>query len=322
MVETDWDVICPVTFRHRGRRSRIDSALDFGGDTPEYASRVKIVYHDLRLPFRDVDLHIFHGTDYFLSVASESHVDRSIDAPREFIKNNVDLMIHLLDLARIVKPSKFLHMSTDEVYGPAYGDIKHREWDPIRPSNPYSASKAAQEAIAFSYWRSYGVPVVITNTMNIVGEMQHPEKFIPMVLRSVLRGDVVKIHADGETPGSRHWLHARNLASAWLHLLEQVVPQQYESGASAAAVTEPHRFHVVGEERDNLDMAMLVATYAGKVLRYKFDNFHASRPGHDLRYALDGSLLESTGWKPPVNLEDSLKQTVEWTLKHRDWLDI
>ena len=111
-------------------------------------------------------------------------------------------MVNVLDYARRVQPRMVLQMSTDEVYGPAYGDYLHAEWSVIAPSNPYAASKAAQEAIAFSFWRTYGIPLVITNTMNIIGEMQDPEKFVPKVIRAFQKRSSVMIHTDPDgVPG-------------------------------------------------------------------------------------------------------------------------
>lgn len=312
---TDWEIVCPVTFRHQGRASRIQSALE-GTDAHD---RVSVLVHDLRTPFLGADLAAVGEIDYIFNVASESHVDRSISEPGDFIRNNVDLMINVLELAMALKPKMVLQMSTDEVYGPAEVGTFHKEWDGIRPSNPYSASKAAQEAIAFSYWRTYNVPVVITNTMNIIGEAQDAEKFLPMVLKKIAAGESVPVHANLSDPdnpvvGSRCWLHARNLADAWLFIARELDVQLYPEHP------EPLRLHIVGHELTNLELAQRVAAAAGKKLDYELVDFHSSRPGHDLRYALDGNKIEDLGWKPPVPLEDSIDTTVKWTLDHPQWL--
>jgi dTDP-glucose 4,6-dehydratase len=249
-------------------------------------------------------------------------VDRSIAAPAPFIEDNVRLMTTVLEYAAAVGAEKVLQMSTDEVYGPAPGAYAHREWDPLLPSNPYSASKAAQEAVCIAYWRTYGVPVVITNTMNIIGEVQDPEKFVPKTLRALLRGERPTVHVSPEgASGSRFYLHARNLADAWLHLLRTHTPARYPD------TDRPSRFHIVGErEVYNLEMVQLIAKSAGlPVLTEDQMNrvdFHSSRPGHDLRYALDGAKLAATGWKAPVPLEASLEKTVRWTLDHPEWLEV
>lgn len=312
-LETDWEIVCPTTFRHKGLQDRIRVALD-GFEDP--FKRVKVITCDFTSPISSITAKEFGKIDYVLNVASESHVDRSIEEPASFILNNVSLICHLLDWARIAQPKKFLHVSTDEVYGPALNGHAHKEWQDLHyPSNPYSASKAAQEDIAYSYWRTYDVPVAITNTMNIIGETQDPEKYVPMVIKKVLGGERVPIHASasGEI-GSRFYLHARNQASGLLHTLNQNFPKYGESD-------HPLRFHIVGEkELTNLQMAEMIASAIGKPLNYDLVDFHSSRPGHDLRYALDGSSIIESGWKPPMPLEESLQKTVAWTLNHPEWL--
>ena len=313
LTTTNYEVVCLVSFRHRGLTDRIRLAV---GGVDESYTRTRVITHDLTAPLSPVlASHIGH-IDYVLNVASESHVDRSILEPAPFIQNNVALITNMLDYVRDYPVERFLHVSTDEVYGPAPVGHAHREWmDQYFPSNPYSASKAAQESIAYSYWRTYDIPLVVTNTMNIIGESQDPEKFVPMIMKRVLAGDEVTIHAapDG-TIGSRYYLHARNQADALLWALGQPAPGYGETQA-------PAKWHVVGErEVDNLEMAQMVADYVGKPLRYELVDFHSSRPGHDLRYALDGSKIANAGWKAPVSLEESLERTVRWTIARPEWL--
>lgn len=317
LTNTDWKLVLPVSFRHKGVPSRLESAVD-GLD----ATRVNVVMTDLSAPIDRYTRALLGPIDYIVNFASESHVDRSITEPAPFIRNNVDVMLSVLEYARVVEPEMLIQISTDEVYGPAPDGYAHKEWDPFIPSNPYSASKAAQESIAVSYWRTYDVPVVLTNTMNMIGEMQDPEKFVPMVIQRVLRGEEVTIHAsaDGRI-GSRFYLHARNLADACMFLLNRGNPAMYHSGAD-----RPDKWHVVGEkEMNNLEVAELIADAlhmeAGivKNLRAKMVDFHTSRPGHDLRYALDGTKLAKAGWTPPVPLEDSLRKTIQWSLRNEMW---
>jgi len=180
LVNTDWDIVCPVTFTHKGVQDRIRLSVE---DNPEYFKRVKLIHVDLSAPLSSVTAHAFGRIDYVLNLASESHVDRSIEEPAPFVINNVQLICYLLDWARNTDHlDKFVHISTDEVYGPAPIGHDHVEWEDLHfPSNPYSASKAAQEDICYAYWRTYGVPLIVTNTMNIIGEMQDTEKFVPLV---------------------------------------------------------------------------------------------------------------------------------------------
>jgi dTDP-glucose 4,6-dehydratase len=317
LTETDWTIACPVSFRHKGLPARIKVAVD----RPEWWDRVTVVHCDLSAPVDRMTFNELGGDrcDFLLNVASESHVDRSISHPVPFVQNNVSLVLNVLEAARqMPNLQAMIQISTDEVYGPAAEGHAHAEWEPVLPSNPYAASKAAQEAIAVSYWRTFGVPLIITNTMNIIGETQDAEKFIPMTLKRALSGEKMTIHGspDGRI-GSRFYLHARNQADALLYLLQRAdLEPRWTPEAE-----RPLKYHVVGErEVDNLQMAQMVAEYAGEELRYDIVDFHSSRPGHDLRYAMDGGRMEALGWKAPVPLEDSLRKTVEWTLAHPEWL--
>lgn len=330
LVNTDWDIVGLESFRHKGKTDRVRIQME---GIENATNRVTILTHDLKAPIsRQLDEAI-GDINYVLNIASESHVDRSIAYPRDFITNNIELMLTMLDWARSRSLEKFVQISTDEVYGPAPEGYNHKEGERHKPSNPYSASKAAQEDICFAYWRTYNLPIIITNTMNIIGELQDPEKYIPMTIKKVFRGETVSIHAnkDGSKIGSRFYLHARNQADALLFILNNVKPDMYgermylkgnEDGTMTPIdATEPTVFNIVGEkEINNLELAKLVAEFAGKPLKYELVDFHTSRPGHDLRYALDGSKLANIGWEAPYSLEDSLEKTVEWTINHKEWL--
>lgn len=314
LCNTDWNVILLDSFRHRGKTDRINEQLKH---YPHFKKRIEVITHDLRVPFSEQMVEKLGKIDYILSIASESHVDRSITDPREFIENNVALILTLLEYIKIHSVEKFIHISTDEVYGPAPEGHNHKEGEPHRPSNPYSGSKAAQEDICFSYWRTYDLPIIITNTMNIIGEMQDVEKFIPMTINKVLAGEIVPIHASAEgIVGSRYYLHARNQADALLFILQNIEPKFYSEGHA-----EPEQFNIVGErEVSNLELAKMVANFAAKKLKYELVDFHSSRPGHDLRYALDGNKLKEAGWQQPLPFGKSLENTVKWTKENLTWL--
>ena len=308
---TDWDVVITDSFRHRGVTDRITSITSWEANK----HRAKLITHDLTVPFSDVMIKEIGYVDYIISMASDSHVDRSITEPAPFITNNVALMVNMLELARKIKPEVFLQVSTDEVYGPAPAGYAHAEWDTILPSNPYSASKAAQEAVCISYWRTFDVPVVITNTMNIIGERQDAEKFVPKVMYSLEKNIPMTIHGTEGNIGSRYYLHARNQADALLFILKNLPATPYPDN------DRPDKYHIVGErEIDNLTMAKMIAKYWGKELQYELVDFHSTRPGHDLRYALDGKKLADAGWVAPIPLEASLEATIEWTKEHPEWL--
>src|SRR3990167_3648554 len=179
MEKTDWEIVGTDSFRHKGLTDRVHIVMK---DHPKWKPRLQIFTHDLTAPFSEQLITRIGKIDYIINMASESHVQRAIEEPEYFIKNNIFLMLVMLEYARKIKPKAFVQISTDEVYGAAPKGKRHKEWSTILPSNPYSASKASQEAIAISYWRTYKLPIIITNTMNNFGEMQDPEKYPALVL--------------------------------------------------------------------------------------------------------------------------------------------
>jgi dTDP-glucose 4,6-dehydratase len=308
---TDWEVVCLTTFHHHGLQDRIVFATD---GSEEKLSRVKLLTCDLTAPISPVTAKQFGKIDYVINLASESHVDRSIAHPAPFIINNVQAICHMLDWAREAKPEKFIHVSTDEVFGP-YQGRNFTEWDTHLPSNPYSASKAAQEDIIYSYWRTYSIPVGIVNIMNIVGECQNVEKFTPMAIKKIINGETLDIHTyDGDKIGKRYWLYAGNKASALLHALSQSFPLPSDAD-------KPLRFNIAGDaEYSNLEWAQKIADIIGKPVSYNLVDSSISRPGYDSSYGLDNSKLVDSGWTPPYDLDESLKEIVEWYMEHPEWL--
>ncbi len=309
------DVVGVDSFRHKGLTDRVAHMLD---GHPEWRSRVTVLAHDLTAPFSAMLVKRIGYVSSIINVASLSDVHESILDPVPFVQANMAMQLNVLEFARQLSLRTFLQVSTDEVYGPTDGTYAHQEWSPILPSNPYSASKASQEAICVSYWRSYAVPVVIVNLMNNFGEMQSPSKFPAIVQRKVRRGETVDIHVDGDgVPGSRWYIHSRNSADAMLHLLKYVNPPLYGDGAG-----RPQRFNIVGDRQvDNLELAKTIAEVVGKPLSYRTVPADASRPGHDAHYGLDGAKLAALGWKPPVSFEESMRRTVEWYEEHPEWLE-
>ena len=325
---TGWDAVATDSFRHRGTCDRIAQVLagDPGTGGRPWRDRVTVITQDLTAPFSPQAAYTVagpDGLDYLIAMASESHVDRSITDPAAFIQNNTAVILNTLELARQLRLQAVVVISTDEVYGPAEPGRPHAEWSPVLPSNPYAASKAAQEAIAVSYWRTYGVPVIITNTMNMIGERQHPEKYVPKVLRAALDGEPVTIHGTPGNIGSRHYLHARNMADAVLFLLRETRPAMFPAHARPGQVTagRPDRYNIAGPDRvDNLTLAQMIAADAGRPLLYRLEDFHSARPGHDPHYGLDTAKITALGWKPPVPFAESLQRTVTWTMGHPEWL--
>lgn len=257
------------------------------------------------------------AVDYVFHAAAETHVDNSIVDPLPFLQSNVLGTHHLLMwLRKVPSVRRAFLVSTDEVYGPASWDSPgNTEEDPFRPANPYAAAKAGGECVAMAYANTFKLPLTIVNTMNLVGERQHHEKFVPLVIRRALQGEKVLIHADPTKTrsGTRFYIHCRNYASALAYLMEQCT----------AGIEMPLKIHVAGErEISNLDLAQMIASYVGKPLVYDLVDFHSSRPGHDLRYALAATKIREMGWEQPLDIEQSLKKTVEWYLKNPRWLGL
>lgn len=316
---TDWDIVGIDSFRHKGWTDRVKSMLD---SHPDWAPRLTVVTHDMTAPFSSITKKKIGNVDYIISMASLSDVEASIQDPVPFIKNNVDLTLNLLEFAREVKPEVFIQISTDEVYGAVetkYDDLR-KEWDAIVPSNPYAASKACQEAIAISYWRTYGVPVIITNTMNNVSEMQSASKYPVMVQRAVEEGRVLTVHGSetGEI-GSRSYIHSRNFADAVLFIINNLPPYMHH----AEKADKPDRYNIAGDiQLDNLELAQTIARLMGKELKYEIVNFHNNRPGHDPHYGLNMEKLKKAGWKQPLTFEESLKNVIEWQRANPEWISI
>ncbi len=302
---TDWDVVVldKLTYASAG--------LDRLRDIQVFDNkRVSILTTDFTQPIPSGVVSEIGKVNYIVHMGAETHVDNSIVDPTPFVISNVVGTMHMLNLAREIPDlERMVYFSTDEVFGPAPEGVAYKEWDRYDSSNPYAATKAGGEELCLAYANTYKVPVMITHTMNVFGERQHPEKYIPMVIRRTLEGEKVTIHANPEKTkaGSRFYIHARNVAHAVLFLLEKGEIRD--------------KYNIVGErEVDNLELAQLIAKTVGKPLKYEMVDFHSSRPGHDLRYALDGGKMADLGWSPAKTFEDSLEKCVRWVLERKEWM--
>jgi dTDP-glucose 4,6-dehydratase len=319
---TDGEIVCLESFRNKGLSSRIREILE---ENESERHRVTVIYHDLKAPIDSITAAKIGSIDVIVNIASESHVDRSIENPRPFVENNVMLMLTMLEYARQLPDLKlFVQVSTDEVYGPVAEGTLHKEYDTPLPSNPYSASKASQEAIAISYWRTYDIPVVITNTMNNIGERQDPEKFVPKVIKKLMAGEKVPVHAqpieNGWLAGSRGYLHAINHADAILFIVKNAPMHPLKKSQGAE---RPLRFHVPGTQRvANDEMVDLIANFMGITeSQIEYQDYEQKRPGHDPNYGLEPGTLHAMGWEPPVPFIDGLKRTVDWTVANPAWVE-
>lgn len=315
---TDWQIITLDRLDYSGNLNRLHDLLINQHDE-QTRSRVKVVYHDLKAELNPLIRSTIGEVDYILHLAAGSHVDRSIEYPMEFVMDNVVGTCNILEFARTQSNlERFIYFSTDEVFGPAPNGIKYKENDRYNSTNPYSASKAGGEELAIAYENTYKLPVYITHTMNVFGERQHPEKYIPMCIRKIRDGEIVTIHSDvtKTIPGSRHYIHAEDVSSAILFLLNyQATYEPDETGAKCP------KFNIVGsEELNNLELAQIIADSQGKELKYDLIDFHSARPGHDLRYALDGSKMKELGWEPSKSVKERISDVTKWTLSNNMWI--
>lgn len=279
---TDWVFTIICSWRHHGSPKNVP-----------ISNRVTVITHDLRGPIPDIG-----NFDYILHLASESHVDRSVQDPVNFVENNISSTLQMLEYARNHKCEKFILFSTDEVYGAN----KHKDWDLLLPTNPYAASKAAQEVIAISYYNTFKLPIIITNANNIIGENQHPEKFIPKIARLIKAGKTIELHAVHGKYGRRYYNPVINIGSALHFILTKTkVP-------IANINTKPPRYALVGGQvYDNLQMAKLVAKIMGRELRRKTISPKTVRPAYDAFYDEGSDRLIKLGWKPIQTTEEGLQ---------------
>ncbi len=294
----DWEL---VTIERLNYAAALDRLADLRG-------RIRVWHHDLRAPIPDFLVDNLADLDYVVHAAGETHVDKSLVDPLPFVESNVLGTFNLLEYCRRHQPRlrMFFYISTDEVYGPAPEGVDHTEDWPHRPSNPYSASKAGAEDLCWAWDRSMGVPVIISNTMNNVGEMQHPEKYVPKIIRAIVTSSPITVHGTPDNPGSRKYLYAPDHADAIAFLMERG--------------RRGERYNVVGQEEvNNLDLVRRIERILGREARVQFVDFHATRPGHDRRYSLDGGKMAAMGWTPPTQLDQALERIVAWSLAHPEW---
>ena len=322
LVNTNWDIISLDRLDYSGNLNRLDNIL--AEVTDKEKSRIKVVFHDLKSEINPWIKKEIGKIDIILHLAAGSHVDRSIDYPMEFVLDNVVGTANILEFARFVNENngleRFIYFSTDEVFGPAPKGVDYKENDRYNSTNPYSATKAGGEELAVAYENTYGLPVYITHTMNVFGERQHPEKFIPMCIKKIRDEETITIHSDKTKtiPGTRHYIHAEDVAEAIYFLLRKDIKPEIDFGGAKCP-----KFNIVGaEEINNLELAQIIADSQGKELKYEMVDFHSSRPGHDLRYSLSGEKMKNLGWTPSIKLTQRIKQVVEWSLKNENWIEL
>ena len=316
---TDWEIITLDRLDFSGNLNRLHEVVSSYPINEQ--KRVRVIHHDLKAELNPEIIATIGKIDLISHLAAGSHVDRSIAYPLEFVMDNVVGTAHILDYARKLNNlERFAYFSTDEVFGPAPLGINYKENDRYNSTNPYSASKAGAEELVVAYENTYGLPALITHTMNVFGERQNPEKFIPMVIKKVRDGDIVTIHSNPQKTiaGSRHYIHAEDVANALMFLFNY----NLESLKPDLTGIKCQKFNIVGkDEIDNLSLAKFIAEVQNKNLNYEMVDFHSQRPGHDLRYSLDGTKMKKMGWEPD-SAYNRLEAVVSWSLKNDRWLSI
>jgi dTDP-glucose 4,6-dehydratase len=286
----DWKIVNLDALTYAGNAESLPDARDFvHGDITD----VKLVER------------VMTGVDAVANLAAESHVDRSILGPCVFVETNVGGTQVLLDCAREAGVKRFLQVSTDEVYGSLGATGKFNENSPLKPSSPYSASKAAADLIALSYGHTFGMDVVVTRCSNNYGPYQFPEKLIPLMIANALEGKRLPVYGDGMQV--RDWIHVEDHCRALLAALEKGRRGEvYNIGSD--------------NEWPNLKIVSRLLEILGKsgdLIEHVKD-----RPGHDRRYAIDASKARADlGWAPQIGFAEGLQATVDWYVKNRGWWD-
>lgn len=278
-----------------------------------FKKRLNFVFHDLKAPIINKlflsRLHRFGEPDLIFHLAANSHVDLSIVDPLSFVMDNVAGTTNLLNYQRTLDNSKLFYFSTDEVFGPTTGNETYKEWDRYKSQNPYAATKAGAEEMCLAFENTYKTYVTITHCMNVFGERQAPEKFIPVCIKNCLEGKETPIysHPDLITSGTRYYLHAKAVAEAMLFLSSK--------GKSG------EKYNLVGQKRiSNLDIAKFVGWVLHIKPKIKMVDFHSSRPGHDLHYGLDGCKMMNIGFSYSTQVMEDLDRTIKWYKDNQAWL--
>ncbi|NLX49382.1 MAG: dTDP-glucose 4,6-dehydratase [Methanospirillum sp.] len=290
--------------RHPDRTVVNLDALTYAGNPANLADlapdpRYLFVHGDIR----DAALveTLVEGADAVVHFAAESHVDRSIADPGAFVSTNVQGTFTLLEAARRAGVERFVHVSTDEVYG-SIREGAFREADPLRPSSPYSASKAGSDLLALAYHATHGLPVAVTRCSNNYGPYQFPEKLIPLFVTNLLEGEKVPVYGSGKNV--REWIYVLDHCRAVDLVLEKGAPGEvYNIGS--------------GVEKTNLEITDALLRLLGR--DGSWVEHVEDRKGHDFRYAIDCSKLRSLGWAPSFTFEEALAATVDWYRTHEAW---
>jgi len=318
--ETDWELIIIDRLSYAGNLKRISEIVDNHDEIDR--KRVEFFYHDLKAEFHDEIIEKLKDINYILHIGASSHVTRSVKNPGIFVQDNIVGTFNLLEAAKKINSLElFYYFSTDEVFGPSDENTKFKEWDRYNSKNPYSASKASAEELTIAYSNTYSLPSLITHCSNVYGKRQHLEKFIPNTIKKILEEEEILIHTDTQNePGSRYYILNEDLSKTILFLTKNF--QTVKDQAYLLQKKEPAKINITGESLvSNLDVANSISKVLKKDFKYKLQNKDPDRPGHDIKYGLDNSLLKKLGGVYDRKFEKGIKDTVEWYLSNRNWLE-
>tara|TARA_B100000282_G_C31678377_1_gene465523 strand:- start:68 stop:1099 length:1032 start_codon:yes stop_codon:yes gene_type:complete len=319
LINTDWKITILDRLSYAGNPRRIEEVInDLDND---YQNRINFLYHDLKAEFHEDIVSDLMETNIILHIGASSHVTRSVKNPLTFVQDNIIGTFNLLEFAKKLNNLElFYYFSTDEVFGPSEENVKFSEWDRYNSKNPYSATKAAGEELTIAYSNTYSVPALITHCSNVYGERQHYEKFIPNTIKKILNNQEVIIHTDSSnTPGSRYYIHNIDLAKTILFLIQNYETVKLE--ALNIQKKEPTKINITGESLvSNLEVAQLISKNLNKKFSYKLINKDPNRPGHDIKYGLDNSLLSSLNGVYDRDFKTGITQTVNWYMNNLSWL--
>lgn len=278
---------------------------------PKWKSRYKFIWWDLKSPITNPISKEIGSINQIFHLAASSHVDDSIRDPLTYAYDNVIGTVNLLNYARSLDSLDYFQtFGTDEIKGNAPDGVAYKEDDRDLPRNPYAAFKCSADHISYSYHITYGLPILISNCTNVIGEKQDCRKFLPLVIKKILNNEKILIHSypGCNRAGSRQYVHARNVAAACLYLSQFGIRGE--------------RYNIPGQqELDNLELVKLVSSTLNKSFEYEMVDFHSDRPGHDHRYSLDGTKIQKLGFSYPMEFLPSLEKTINWYVNNQEWLN-
>ena len=326
LMKTPWRIVVVDKLTYAGNLASLKDVVG----SERWGPRFEFVHADIADRIAIPTVFREHQPTFVVNFAAESHVDRSIDGPRAFVETNLGGTFELLDASRKllgIAPElratfRFLHVSTDEVYGTLGDTGRFSETTPYAPNSPYAATKAGADHLVRAYFETYGLPTLITNCSNNYGPYQYPEKLIPLMVLNALDGKPLPIYGDGQNV--RDWLYVEDHCAGILRVLEQGQPgEKYNLGGS----TERSNLTLVDALCATLER--LVPAKSNPALRERgiadyahLKTFVTDRPGHDRRYAIDASKARrELGWEPQYTLELGLERTVSWYVENRPWCE-